>query len=169
VRRANRNLILIVGERSYVGTRKKRCCRVGIGKLLRVAYHDLFDLFDGSVTQNLRAQPAGNLSGCPAIRLELPRSLGNRDPTRFRRIISRYRPAATNIAPLAISDPGRSRPVLATPRLSRNECPTSPMQSVADPIAPALYLILSGRRIINTFVESNANMLATAAFARNLS
>ena len=122
---------------------KGRAAGVDVVRFMPVGRDVLFDFFDGSVTQNLRTQPAGNLTGCPAIRLELPRPLGNRDPTRFRRIISRYRRAATNIAPLAISDPGHSRPVLATPRLSRNEHSTSPTQSVADRIIPALNFNLS--------------------------
>jgi len=68
-------------ERSYVGTRKKRCCRGEVVELLRVAYHDLFDFFDGSVTQNLRTHPAGYPSGCRAkswavsvLRTSTPRS-----------------------------------------------------------------------------------------------
>jgi len=69
-----------VAERSYVGTRKKWCCRGEVGEFLRVAYHDLFDFFDGSASQAQQTHPAVNLTGCLAKRLEILRSLGKRDP-----------------------------------------------------------------------------------------
>ena len=73
-------VFIVFAERSYVGTRKKWCCRGEVGEFLRVAYHDLFDFFDGSASQAQQTHPAVNLTGCLAKRLEILRSLGKRDP-----------------------------------------------------------------------------------------
>ena len=77
-----------------------RAVGVDVVGFMPVGRDVLFDFFDGSVTQNLRTHAAGNLTGCPAERLETLPSLGNRDPTRLRRIISRYLGGATYLVAL---------------------------------------------------------------------
>ena len=137
---------IIIAERLYACTRRWRGGRVEIGSKLRVAWHALFDFCDVIATQNLRTQPAGNLTGCRAESWNPLWFLGKRDLTRFRRIHLAASRRCCAFGCLALSGPSLSRQVLVPSALAGGSSGL-PQQVRADRIIPALNLKSSMPRL----------------------